>query len=643
MLKKLIMLIFVLGFLFVNLNFVSAATWYVSNTNPSCNDAGPGTLAIPLCNISAANTRHAGGDTVYIMPGEYREMLFPKGGTPSQYTVYSGYGDRNQVVLLGSENVTGWTQCNPAIDPCTSTNVWYANFYPEQTREEEYTQDLSLLGRSSYCFVFGSNFNCMMNTTDCWEYTGNTVNWYLRPDLVSQYFDASIGVPNITSPGQYYYDQIPGRIYIYPFNSDNPNTHTIECSSRRVAAWSSWDPYPPGFDYNFDYFTIQNLTIRHSLSDGVAFSGGQTYISVINNDIGWVSGDGTVGQNPAGVFRGHSDPQPGLKVINNTIHDTGSDMGPALSNSQGHSGDGIVLYGTDGALIEGNEFYNIGGFPIKRLNSNVTFRNNIIHNSKEFTFMTIAWDLNGLLIEGNIIYYGTLTGYGYADFFVGDNVRNAKIRHNTVYNRAGIGLFARGGNLTDIEFKNNIIYNETTDQIEYWDVGTILDSDYNLFYNPSSPLLFRYLGTNYNTLASWVSGSGGLDSNSLNLNPQFLSTNPSSPDFLRPAPNSPAIDNGTWIQGYHCTSPGPNSSGCREWYGSAPDIGAYEYNPGIPIVTCAQADVNDDLIINIIDLALVIYNQGQSLTGRGHLDINTDGFITFNDVSEVRNRLGQRC
>ncbi len=50
---------------------------------------------------------------------------------------------------------------------------------------------------------------------------------------------------------------------------------------------------------------------------------------------------------------------------------------------------------------------------------------------------------------------------------------------------------------------------------------------------------------------------------------------------------SPAIDNGTIILGFHCpraddnsTNPYPSEdSSCRHWYGSAPDIGAYEFNP----------------------------------------------------------------
>ncbi len=45
-------------------------------------------------------------------------------------------------------------------------------------------------------------------------------------------------------------------------------------------------------------------------------------------------------------------------------------------------------------------------------------------------------------------------------------------------------------------------------------------------------------------------------------------------------PASPAIDNGTIIPGYHCTTAGEHpGDDCHEWYGTAPDMGVYEYSP----------------------------------------------------------------
>jgi hypothetical protein len=41
---------------------------------------------------------------------------------------------------------------------------------------------------------------------------------------------------------------------------------------------------------------------------------------------------------------------------------------------------------------------------------------------------------------------------------------------------------------------------------------------------------------------------------------------------------SPAIDAGVLTE-LHCLAPGFNTSGCIEWFGKAPDIGALEFRP----------------------------------------------------------------
>lgn len=51
--------------------------------------------------------------------------------------------------------------------------------------------------------------------------------------------------------------------------------------------------------------------------------------------------------------------------------------------------------------------------------------------------------------------------------------------------------------------------------------------------------------------------------------------------------NSPAVDHGSLIPGFHCPKPGSalnqarksNGDYCHEWYGSSPDLGSCEYVP----------------------------------------------------------------
>ena len=54
-----------------------------------------------------------------------------------------------------------------------------------------------------------------------------------------------------------------------------------------------------------------------------------------------------------------------------------------------------------------------------------------------------------------------------------------------------------------------------------------------------------------------------------------------------PSANSPAVDRGSLIPGFHCPKPGSaldqprmsNGDYCQEWYGSSPDLGSCEYVP----------------------------------------------------------------
>ena len=59
-------------------------------------------------------------------------------------------------------------------------------------------------------------------------------------------------------------------------------------------------------------------------------------------------------------------------------------------------------------------------------------------------------------------------------------------------------------------------------------------------------------------------------------------------------------------------------------------------------------DVDNDNIVNIKDLALVIFWQGKNY-GQGdwqnydHLDVNSDNAVNFSDVSLIMANMGQSC
>lgn len=246
--KELVLFLFV----FIFINFISSLNLYVDQNNPSCNDALPraqNTFSTPWCTITRANDQHIGGDTVYILPGEYREKMFPKSGSAGAYTIYSGYGDRSQIKILGSNRITGWI--------LNGGNVYSISFTPEELRCEHGVLDT--------------------HGTDCFE---NRVTW-----LKKEY-----NLANLNQDGEFYYDNTNFVLYFYS-TSGNPSSRMIECSSRRILGLTNWDPHPSGYVYP-SYFTIQNFTIMQSLLDGMDMYTYTHDVNIFNNEFEYNSGGG---------------------------------------------------------------------------------------------------------------------------------------------------------------------------------------------------------------------------------------------------------------------------------------------------------------------------------------------------------------
>jgi len=101
-------------------------------------------------------------------------------------------------------------------------------------------------------------------------------------------------------------------------------------------------------------------------------------------------------------------------------------------------------------------------------------------------------------------------------------------------------------------------------------------------------------------------------------------------------PESPAINNGTIIPGYHCSTAGAHpGEDCREWYGTAPDIGAYEYTE----TTFLYGDVSGNGSISATDASLAArYSVGLiELTPEQIIaaDVTGNGSVSALDASYI--------
>ena len=63
----------------------AGSTYYVDIQNPSCNDSGAGSQAVPWCSINKAIKSLTAGDTAYVSPGTYD--IGSAMGAETNYTV----------------------------------------------------------------------------------------------------------------------------------------------------------------------------------------------------------------------------------------------------------------------------------------------------------------------------------------------------------------------------------------------------------------------------------------------------------------------------------------------------------------------------------------------------------------------------
>jgi hypothetical protein len=131
------------------------------------------------------------------------------------------------------------------------------------------------------------------------------------------------------------------------------------------------------------------------------------------------------------------------------------------------------------------------------------------------------------------------------------------------------GFYFCFANLESI-FKNNLIFNNTLNS-----TANTMDKNGNCF---GSRAIQSYNSWNR---AVTVTADDFLSLDVYELvKPRNANGSLPDVDFGKLAPGSDLIDAGVFIEGYHCTTAGEHpGENCRVWYGSAPDIGPFEFKP----------------------------------------------------------------
>jgi len=94
-------------------------------------DSNAGSASKPLRTISAAAQLAQPGDVITVHQGTYRERVNPpRGGLSDSKTIVYQAAKGEQVVIKGSEVVTGWKQVRDGVWKVEIPNTFFANYNP---------------------------------------------------------------------------------------------------------------------------------------------------------------------------------------------------------------------------------------------------------------------------------------------------------------------------------------------------------------------------------------------------------------------------------------------------------------------------------------------------------------------------------
>jgi uncharacterized repeat protein (TIGR02059 family) len=540
--------------LFLVFNTIASATNYYIRS--SGNDTNNGlSSSAPWKTIAKVNvSSFLPGDTIFFNKGDtWREQLTaPSSGKAGAYIVFSSYGTGVAPKILGSTEVTAWTN--------DGGNVWYSN----NEVADPYALDYDA--------------NIYFKETD------GAITW----GRVKKAAKVNLAV-------EYDWVWITNHIYIYSPIDPNIRYSGIEVSQLLNNINLN----------NKNYIAIDGLEIAYSGSAGIDEGWPRINLSgliIKNCTIHHIGIKASYGAYGLSLY--HSN----MLIQNNIIHDSGRrniSLNIYNGNVQVHD-----------IIVEGNTLYHgfhttgvdMESDGVGTLDK-ITIRNNLIYDDvteildeKESYSSTGVWVAGGvglitnLYIYNNIIKNTTKTGVDL------NAITSAYIYNNTFYGvnpnipENGLG-FVRLESGTNCTIKNNIFYNNVNSSINggYGSIilsanksGTVT-SDYNLFYDTDAAQRMVYWdGTHKYTTAQWAAYKSelGQDTHSPTpANPLFVS---SSDYHLQTG--SPAINIGIDVG--------------LPFSGKAPDLGAFELQNAstilIPLFVSAAVENSTPSILGMI-------------------------------------------
>jgi len=218
-------------------------------------DSNVGSASKPLRTISAAAQLAQPGDVITVHQGTYRERVNPpRGGLSDSKTIVYQAAKGEQVVIKGSEVVTGWKQVRDGVWKVEIPNTFFANYNPYK--------DL----------ISGDWFNPRGRN----HHTGEV---YLNGNALFE----DVSLDKINEPGKknWYCQSDDQYTYIWAnFDDLNPNEQLVEINVRPTCFY----PDKPGRNY----ITIRGFQMSQAATQWAAPTAEQIGLIGTHWSKGWI-------------------------------------------------------------------------------------------------------------------------------------------------------------------------------------------------------------------------------------------------------------------------------------------------------------------------------------------------------------------
>jgi len=395
-------------------------------------DNGDGSREDPFETISAAADVARPGDVITVSEGTYRERVDPpRGGESDERRIVYRAAEDADVVLKGSELVTGWEHVRDDTWRVTLEDDFFGEYNPYDERirgdwfngrgRDHHTGDVYLDGASLPEAATREEVLFALDER-CW------------------YSEVEDGVTTIWAS----------------FGDDDPTDIEVEINVRPVVFY----PSAPGRDY----LTIRGFTMRHAATQWAPPTTEQVGLLGTHWSKGWLIEDNVVSHSRCtGITLGKygssvDDTGATAQRYNETIRDAlnngwerGSVGHHVVRNNVVHDCEQAGIVGSMGAAFSeviGNHVYDINverqfvGAEIAGIKFHApidsTIANNRIHRARRGIWLD--WMTQGTRVTGNLLYDNTTD-----DLFVEVNHGPFVVDNNALFSSLAVRNWSQGG------------------------------------------------------------------------------------------------------------------------------------------------------------------------------------------------------